>query len=217
MSDRTPSRLGSVPAPSVYSPLLTAPILPTLAALSLPNLLALGTQSLVAVAETTYIGLLGTESLAAMALVFPMIMLTQMMSSGAMGGGVSSAISRALGARDEARARALALHALIVGCLAGLLFTTVFLYGGPSIYRALGGDSAVLPWRSVFRNLFAGATIVWLFNIFASIARGTGNMRVPSTTVIGVATLQVILGGLLGLGFGTFPSLGWPASPQGRS
>src|SRR5690606_21015213 len=106
LSKRIRSR-PSASTPGTYSPLLTAPILPTLVALSLPNLLALGTQSLVAIAETTYIGILGTESLAAMALVFPMIMLTQMMSSGAMGGGVSSAISRALGARDEVRARAL--------------------------------------------------------------------------------------------------------------
>jgi putative MATE family efflux protein len=217
LSDRTPSRTGSPSPSTAYSPLLTAPILPTLAALSLPNLLALGTQSLVAVAETTYIGILGTEALAAMALVFPMIMLTQMMSSGAMGGGVSSAISRALGARDEARAQALALHALIVGALAGLLFTVVFRYGGPGIYRALGGDSTVLTLALQYSGtFFAGATIIWLFNIFASIARGTGNMRVPSSTVIGVATLQVILGGVLGLGLGPIPRFGLAGVAAGQ-
>src|SRR5690606_9005939 len=156
-----------------YGPLLTAPILPTLAALSLPNLLALGTQSLVAIAETTYIGILGTEALAAMALVFPMIMLTQMMSSGAMGGGAASAISRALGARDERRSRALALHALIVGGLAGALFTAVFLLGGRAIYTMLGGSDAVLPLALHYSGtFFTGATIIWFFNIFASIARG---------------------------------------------
>jgi putative MATE family efflux protein len=205
-----------VPA-AAYGPLLTAPILPTLAALSLPNLLALGTQSLVAIAETTYIGILGTEALAAMALVFPMIMLTQMMSSGAMGGGVSSAISRALGARDEARARALALHALIVGGLAGILFTAVFLLWGRGIYKLLGGDSAVLALALDYSGtFFAGATIVWLFNIFASIARGTGNMRVPSSTIIGVAVLQIILGGLLGLGFEPIPRFGLAGVAAGQ-
>lgn len=217
MSESIPSRLNPSTSPGVHSPLLTAPILPTLAALSLPNLLALGTQSLVAIAETTYIGIIGTEALAAMALVFPMIMLTQMMSSGAMGGGVSSAISRALGARDETRARALALHALIVGGLAGLLFTVVFLYGGPSIYRALGGNETVLPLALQYSGtFFAGATIIWLFNIFASIARGTGNMRVPSSTVIGVATLQVVLGGILGLGFGPIPRFGLAGVAAGQ-
>jgi putative MATE family efflux protein len=188
-----------------------------LAALSLPNLLALGTQSLVAIAETTYIGILGTEPLAAMALVFPMIMLTHMMSSGAIGGGVSSAISRALGARDERRARALALHALIVGGLAGILFTVAFLLGGRTIYTMLGGDEAVLPLALQYSGaFFAGASIVWFFNIFASIARGTGNMRVPSSTVIGVAVLQIILGGLLGLGFSPIPRFGLAGVATGQ-
>ena len=76
------------------NPLLVRPILPTLVALATPNVIALGIQSLVTVAETTFIGMLGTEALAAMALVFPFVMLTQQMSSGAMGGGISSAIAR---------------------------------------------------------------------------------------------------------------------------
>ncbi len=215
MSERTPH--SSRPQAAAYGPLLTAPILPTLAALSLPNLMALGTQSVVAVAETTYIGILGTESLAAMALVFPMIMLTQMMSSGAMGGGVSSAISRALGARDERRARALALHAMIVGGLAGVLFTVVFLLWGRAIYTMLGGDAAVLPLALQYSGtFFAGATIVWFFHIFASIARGTGNMRVPSSTIICVAVLQIVFGGLLALGFGPIPRFGLAGVAAGQ-
>lgn len=87
------------PVASIAS-LLTAPILPTLLRLAIPNMIAMVGSTLVAIAETSYIGRLGTIPLAAIALVFPFAMLTQMMSAGAMGGGVSSAISRALGAGD---------------------------------------------------------------------------------------------------------------------
>ena len=66
--------------------LQTGPILPTLLRLALPNVLAMVPTVGVAVAETYYIGRLGTTPLAAMALVFPFAMLTQMLSSGAMGG-----------------------------------------------------------------------------------------------------------------------------------
>jgi Na+-driven multidrug efflux pump len=97
------------------SPLLAGPILPTLARLALPNMAAMLATAAVAIAETAYVGLLGTPSLAGLALVFPMVMLMQTMSAGAMGGGVSSAIARALGAGEEARASALALHALVIG------------------------------------------------------------------------------------------------------
>ena len=78
-------------------------------------------MALVAIFETVYVGMLGTTPLAAIALVFPLIMLMQMLSAGAMGGGVSSAISRALGAGDLARAEALALHAVVIGAAAGLV------------------------------------------------------------------------------------------------
>ena len=86
------------------NPLLAGPILPTLLRLTLPNLAAMLVMALVAIFETVYVGMLGTTPLAAIALVFPLIMLMQMFSAGAMGGGVSSAISRALGPAT-ARAR----------------------------------------------------------------------------------------------------------------
>src|ERR1700709_2469769 len=124
-------------APSAALPansLLTSPILPTLLKLALPNSVAMFGTALVAVAETSYIGRLGTEPLAGIALVFPFVMLTQMMSAGAMGGGVSSAISRALGAGNRDRAATLALHAAIIGICAGLFFTLVMLTFGRQFY-----------------------------------------------------------------------------------
>jgi len=82
-------------------PMLTAPILPMLVRLSLPNMMAMLAMAVVTIAETAYVGALGTPPLAGLALVFPLVMLQQMLSGGAMGGGVSSAISRALGAGDS--------------------------------------------------------------------------------------------------------------------
>src|SRR5256714_15122234 len=108
----------SVDAPPPVAPvnsLLTAPILPTLLKLARPNAIAMFVTALVAVAETSYIGRLGVEPLAGIALVFPFVMLTQMMSAGAMGGGVSSSVARAIGAGNRDRAANLALHAAIIG------------------------------------------------------------------------------------------------------
>ena len=82
--DMRPAAVPSAP----INGLLASPILPTLLKLALPNAIAMAGTTLVAVAETSYIGRLGTEPLAGIALVFPFVMLTQMMSAGAMGGGV---------------------------------------------------------------------------------------------------------------------------------
>src|ERR1700722_11328959 len=118
-------------APAQHNPLLSGPILSTLLRLSLPNMAAMLATSLVAMAEMSYVGLLGTPALAGLTLVFPFVMLQQMMSGGAMGSGVSSAVARALGAADKARANALGTHALIVGFVAGLAMALIMLVFGP--------------------------------------------------------------------------------------
>ncbi len=189
--------------------LTTGPILPTLLRLALPNVIAMSMTVLVGIAETRYVGLLGTAPLAAMALVFPFAMLVQMMSAGAMGGGVSSAVSRALGAGDAARARTLALHAVVIGVLAGAVTSVVLIVWGPALYRFLGGSGAVLAEATRYSGvLFTGAVLIWLVNTLASILRGTGDMRVPSLALLGIAVVQIALGGALGLGFGPIPRLG---------
>jgi len=196
-------------AGSRQNPLLSAPILPTLLRLTFPNLMAMLVTALVAIAETVYVGVLGTAPLAAIALVFPMIMLMQMLSAGAMGGGVSSAISRALGAGDAVRAQALALHATVIGAAAGLTFSLLFVAFGPAIFQALGGRGPVLAQALAYANVaLAGTILIWLVNTLASIVRGTGNMRAPSLTLLLAATLQIGLGGALGLGIGPIPRFG---------
>ena len=84
--------------------LLTAPALPLLTRLSIPGSVAFIVQSTVSLTEVWYVGQLGSTPLAAMALVFPMLMLMQMLSVGALGNAAASSIARALGAGDKERA-----------------------------------------------------------------------------------------------------------------
>ena len=197
-----------VPGPEVRR-LIDGPILSTLLKLAAPSVLAMAMQVLVGIAETVYIGRLGSTPLAAMALVFPFLMLAQQLSAGAMGGGVSSAVSRALGSGDVARATALAWHALVIGTLLGGLFTAALLLLGPGFYRLLGGQGEVLAAASAYSAvLFSGAMLIWWSNTLASVLRGTGNMRMPSVVILVSSLLQIALGGWLALGGGPVPALG---------
>lgn len=198
-------------------PLLARPILPTLLRLALPNVFGMLATALVAVAETAYAGRLGTVELAGMALVFPFVMLQQMMSAGAMGGAISSAVSRALGAGDGARAASLALHAALVGLGAGALFSAVFLLGGPTIFRLLGGSGAALAAANAYAGIvFAGSIAVWVTNSLVSVLRGAGDMRGGALLLLGVSVLQVLLGGALAFGVGGLPRLGLPGIGFGQ-
>jgi Na+-driven multidrug efflux pump len=194
-------------------PMLTGPILPMLVRLSLPNMMAMLAMAVVTIAETAYVGALGTPPLAGLALVFPLVMLQQMLSGGAMGGGVSSAISRALGAGDEQRASALAFHAFLIGCVLGLASTLAMLLLGEPIYRLLGGRDTALSQGLTYSNIvFLGAAGIWLTNMLAAVIRAGGNMKIPSVVMMSASVAQVLLAGALGFGWevggAAFPKLG---------
>src|SRR5262249_48939807 len=77
--------------------LLQGPIVPTLLRLAAPNVVVMAVQVAVNAGEAYFLGGLGADALAGVSLAFPLIMLMQTMSAGGMGGGVSSAVARALG------------------------------------------------------------------------------------------------------------------------
>ena len=173
--------------------------------------------ALAAMAETGFVGSMGSGALAGMALVFPFVMLQQMLSAGAMGSGVSSAISRALGAGNVARANALAVHALWIGLAAGLAGCVLMLLCGPALYALLGGRGEALAQAVTFSNVaFLGTVGMWALNTCASVIRGSGNMRVPSATLLVVAAAQVLIGGACGLGWFGLPRGGMAGVALGQ-
>ena len=138
--------------------LLEAPIAPTLLRLAALNVLVMLAQAGVGLIETYFVGKLGTDALAGMALVFPVVMLMQMTSAGAMGGGIASAIARALGARRRQDADALVLHALAIAAVFSLVFTVSVVGGGRWLYTRMGGTGGALDAALVYSNwVFAGA------------------------------------------------------------
>ncbi len=209
-----PSAVAATPAPPpAHDPrtrlLLEGPIVPTLLKLALPNVLVMLAQASIGLIETYFVGKLGVDALAGMALVFPLVMLMQMTSAGAMGGGIASAIARALGRRNVAQANALVLHGVLIALGFGVAFSCALLLGGRWLYAAMGGQGAALAAAVTYSNwVFAGAALVWLFNALAAVIRGTGNMLLPAqVTLVGVL-LVVPLSPLLIFGAGPVPAFG---------
>lgn len=189
--------------------LLEAPIAPTLLRLGAPNVLVMLAQAGVGLMETYFVGNLGTDALAGMALVFPAVMLMQMTSAGAMGGGIASAIARALGARRRDDADALVLHALLIAAVFALAFMVTVVAGGRWLYTRMGGSGGALDAALVYSNwVFGGALLVWLFNTLSAVIRGTGNMALPAYVTVAGAVLLLPLSPLLIFGWGPLPGLG---------
>ncbi|HEY3918953.1 MAG TPA: MATE family efflux transporter [Stellaceae bacterium] len=189
--------------------LLEAPIGTTLLRLAAPNVVVMVMQSAIGLIETYFVARLGTDALAGMALVFPVLMLVQMVSAGAMGGGILSAIARALGSDRRAEAGALVWHAVAIALALGVATTIAALAGGPWLYRLMGGSGGSLAAATTYsRIVFAGAILLWLFNSLAATIRGAGNMILPaSVTAIG-AVILIPLSPALIFGWGLLPRLG---------
>ena len=185
------------------------PIVGTMFRLALPTVAVLVVQTLVSVAETFYVSFLGTAAIAGVSLVFPVVMLMTMMSNGGIGGGVSSAVAREIGAGRRDDADALLLHAVVLAAFFGLLFTAATLVWGPALYRSLGGHGATLAAALTYSAfVFAGAIPIWLVNLISSALRGAGNVKVPAlVTLIGAAVLIPLSPAFI-FGLGPLPRLG---------
>ncbi|RYF24585.1 MAG: MATE family efflux transporter [Comamonadaceae bacterium] len=189
--------------------ILEAPLAPLLLRMAAPNVLIMVAQAAAGLIETWFIGRLGTDALAGMALVFPIVMLMQMTSGGAMGGGIASAIARALGRRDRAEAEAFAWAGLLIGAGFGLFFTVALWWGGEALYRSMGGEGASLAAALTYSHtVFAGAVLIWLFNSLAAVVRGTGNMAVPAKVVTVGTLLLIPVSPVLIFGWGPVPAMG---------
>ena len=188
---------------------LQGPISKSLLSLAWPVLVVLALQTFVGVAETWFVSFLGTDALAGVALVFPLFMLMTMMSNGGIGGGVSSAVARALGAGRKKDAEALAMHAIVIGLVLGVLFAIGAWLGGPTLFRMMGAQGETLSSAVLYSNaLFLAAVPGWIANLLAAVLRGAGNVRVPAIVTAAGALITLGLSPLFIFGWGPVPRMG---------
>jgi putative MATE family efflux protein len=177
--------------------------------LAAPGVLVMMLQAAVSTLDAVFVGWLGSDALAGVSLVFPLVMLMQTMSAGGMGGGVASAVARALGGGRRADASALAAHALVIALVMAAVFTGALLVLGEHLYRAMGGSGPSLHAAVTYSNvIFGGALAYWLLNTLSSVVRGTGNMALPAAVMIVSAGIYMGLSPALILGWGPLPRLG---------
>ena len=124
--------------------LLEAPVLATLLRLAAPNVLNLLAIAGLITFDGLFIGRLGPDALAGVSLAFPWVMLAQHTAASGMGGGVSSAIARALGGGRRDRADALASHAFALAVILAAIFSGLMIPGAPLIFHWMGGRGEVL-------------------------------------------------------------------------
>jgi len=189
--------------------ILAGAIVPTLMRLALPTITVLIAQTMVGIAETYYVGRLGTDALVGTSVVFPIWMLMTMTSAGGIGGGVASAVARAIGAGRTQDADFLVLHAVALAIIFGLVFTLGTRVFGMTLYHGLGARGEPLAKALSYSNwLFLGSVSIWTVNLCSAALRGAGNVKTPAMVTLVGALVLIPLSPLLIFGFGPIPAFG---------
>lgn len=155
------------------SPLIGAPLGPTMLRLGIPGIIGALLTSLPGLVEATFLKSAGSEALAAVALVYPLVILAGMFSAGAFGGAVSGFVARALGAGDHAQANGVLVCAVLISIGLGALMWLFVIAVGPLIYQAATDNRAISEAAHYYATiLFPFIPLFWLINMLSSVLRG---------------------------------------------
>jgi MATE family, multidrug efflux pump len=200
------ARLSVVAAPAIERArvddrtrmLLEQPLAPTIIRLAIPNAAVMLVQVLIGLLEVYFVSRLGVDALAGVAPVFPLVSLVLAIAQGAIGGGFVTTVARALGTGEVSAASDYAWYAVALGLPLGLATSAIMHVFGPLLYGHMGVSGNALAIAVSYSSvIFAGAILIWLFNLLMAVVRGTGNLLVPVIVVGGGAVLLVPLSSAL--------------------
>lgn len=198
-----------IPASTKTAAILAGPVLPVLFALALPNLAVLVIQTLVGLMETYFVSSLGPDAMAGVSVVFPVLMLMQMMANGGIGSGLSAAIARATGAGRPQQADALLWHGVLVALIFGSVCAIALVAAGSVLYQTMGLSGPALTAALTYSNtVFMASPLIWLVALLSAAIRGAGDTRTPALITFGGAAILLPLSPLLIFGWGPLPGFG---------
>jgi MATE family, multidrug efflux pump len=189
--------------------LLEQPIASTILRLAMPNAAVMTIQVLIGLLEVYFVAQTGLDALAGVAPVFPLVSLVLAIAQGAIGGGFVTTVARALGTGRIGEASEYAWYTVVLGVPLGLATTAIMHVLGPSLYGHMGVSGNALAIAISYSSIiFAGAVLIWLFNLLMAVVRGTGNLLVPVIVVGGGALMLLPLSPALIFGAFGYPGLG---------
>jgi Na+-driven multidrug efflux pump len=189
--------------------LLEKPIASLILRLAIPNATVMVVQVLIGLLEVYFVSRQGVDALAGVAQVFPLVSLVLAIAQGATGGGIVTGVARALGTGRIGAASDYAWYAMVLSIPLGLATTAAMSVFGPMLYGHMGtSGNALAIALSYSSTIFAGAILIWTFNLLMAVVRGTGNLKVPVIVVCGGAVILVPLSPALIFGAFGYPGLG---------
>jgi len=162
--------------------------------LSVPALIGMMVQALFNVVDTIFVGRgVGTLGIAGLTIVFPIQMFVMAVSQ-LTGIGGASIISRALGARNIARANKTFGSMLLSALLIGIVITVIGYLFMDDLLRVFGATDSILPYAREYLTIILIGNIFFPFAISANnVIRAEGRAGFAMITMLISAILNIIL------------------------
>lgn len=194
-----------MPSPNL---LLTAPIGRQLAKMAGPMALGIIAIQAFNLVDIFFIGLLGTEALAAISFTFPVTFVVISLAMG-LGAGLSACMGQALGAGNHQQAALFTSHSLLLTLIFICLLSVLGALTIDPLFRLLGATDALLLLLHDYMWIWYMTVPLLVLPMVANSAiRATGDTRTPSLVMIVAGLVNGILDPLLIFGLGPFPELG---------
>ncbi|MEO1481837.1 MAG: MATE family efflux transporter [Myxococcota bacterium] len=184
------------------------PVWRVLLSLVLPMIAAVVAVLAVSLADTYFVGLLGTDALAALSFTFPVTFSVSSLSIG-LGAGASSVVARVLGAKHEELARRYSTDSLMLSLVLVVVVSVVGFFTIDPVFTAIGAEGEVLTLIGRYMRIWYVSMPFLVIPIVASaIIRATGDAVFPSQLMITAAVANVVFTPLCVFGLGPVPAMG---------
>jgi len=175
--------------------------------MALPMIAGMTVHTMYVVADTAFIGTLGTDALAAATFVAPLFFLVVALTMG-LGTAVTALVVTALvaqsvGRGDSESADAAAGTAIGTGLILGVVFGVVGLLAGPRMLAILGaeGEVARLGWE-YFQVLALFMPLFFVSSVLRSILTGEGDAKTPMIVLAVSTVANIVFDAVFIFGFG---------------
>lgn len=196
------------PAPNSRARLIHGSIPRHLVKQTAPGILGVAAIMSVGVIDAYFIGQLGSDELAAISFIFPVITALSSLGVGIMAG-VSSVVSRALGEGEEARAKGRANLGILTGMAAGLAVGGGLYLVRQPLFALMQAEPQVLALIEEYIRPFAMVFPMLLVMMAVNgVLRAQGMAKSSTFVLLAYAAVNWVLDPILIAGVGSFAGFG---------
>jgi len=196
------------PAPEAPAGRLTkGPVRGHLSAMTMPMVWGILSIILFNLADTYFVGQLGTAELAAMSFTFPVTFFFVSIAIG-LAAGASSVVARMIGEGDRQRVRRHATDSLLLALVTVLIFGSIGYLTIDPLFTAMGATPDSLPLiRDYMEIWYLGMIFIVIPMVGNGVLRATGDSKFPSYVMMTAAGINLILDPILIFGLFGAPRL----------